>query len=274
MSQDLTPFDKLKADITLFVAPTLKIQVSDFKTSQGAIDAGKQVKEYISHVEGKRKEMVGPLNDQVKLINGYAKSIQEPLLHAEAHIKTQLQRFAIEQEKVQQEEIRKAEEARREAEKRAEEERQRIAEELAAKRQAELEALQADDQVASLFGCESDEPLEDRSAEIEQEAERARLEAEARFEREKLVRDAEFKEQTWDINQARIKNTKKAWKCEAVDLSLVPKEFLIIQLNSQAVLAAARGGVKEIPGVRIWQETQIALGSKTYVPMAALESEG
>ena len=43
MSKELEKFDSLKADITLFVAPVMKVTVSDFKSSEAAIEAGKTI---------------------------------------------------------------------------------------------------------------------------------------------------------------------------------------------------------------------------------------
>lgn len=277
MSKELEKFDQLRADITLFVAPVLRVAVSDFKTSDEAIEAGKAIKKYSSELERKRKELVGPLNEQVKMINAYAKSIEQPLIEAEQHLKAQLSAFAAEQEKVRQAKLREAEEARREAERKAEEERKRLEDELEAKRQAELDALEHDQEcqqrAAALFGGEAPAAdLEAEAAKVDERIERERAEVEARAERERIGRIAEQKQAEYDANQYQIKNARKTWKCELEDISQVPKEFLIVTLNEQAVLAAARAGVK-IPGVRTWQEIGVAFGQNTRVSRAALASE-
>lgn len=260
MSDELQKFDSLKADVTLFVAPVLKITVSDFKTSQDAIDTGKTIKKYMAELEKKRKELVGPLNDRVKSINAYAKGIEEPLLKAEMHVKRQLAAFAEEQEKIRQAALRKAEEERLEAERKAEEERRRREDELEQQRQEQLAA-------ASEWGCDESE-----AARIDEELERQRAEAEAIAERERIERETAAKQAEWDAQQMQLKNVRKTWDFEVQDLSQVPKEFLIIQPNKQAILAAVRAGVK-IPGIRAFQKTGIALGANSYVPQMALDSE-
>ncbi len=278
MSNELQTFDQLKADISLFVAPVLQVTVTDFKSSQDAIDAGKTVKKYASELEKKRKEIVGPLNDRVKLINTYAKGIEEPLLRAEQHIKSQLARFAEEQEKVRQAELKRIEDERREAERKAQQERQRLEDELESRRQAELDRLEREQnqcqRAAAIFGGESSVvDVEAEATKIDEQLERERLESEARFERERIERDFQAKQAAWDADQFQIKNARKTWKCQLLDITQVPKEFLIVQLNEQAVLAAARAGV-QIPGVKTWQEMGIAFGSNTRVTRTALASEG
>ncbi len=65
---ELKEFDQLSADIAVFVAPVKALTVIDTESSQAAIDVAKDIKEYVNRVESKRKELVGPLNAQVKAI--------------------------------------------------------------------------------------------------------------------------------------------------------------------------------------------------------------
>jgi len=277
MSKELAKFDSLKADITIFVAPVMKLSVNDFKSSQDAIEAGRTLKKYSSELEKRRKELVGPLDDQVKLINSFAKGIEEPLLRAEQHLKGQLSVFAAEQEKIRQAKEREAEEVRREAERQAEEERQRVEDELEAKRQAELAALQHDADLQSealeMFGGEAPVvDIEVQAAAIDEKIERERLEAEAKAERERMTRIVEESQAKYDAKQFQIQNARKTWDYTVEDISQVPKEFLIITVNKQAVLAAVRAGVK-IPGINAFQKIGVAFGSNTRVTQAALDSE-
>lgn len=260
MSKDLEVFDSLKADIALFVAPTKQIAVVDPDTANAAIDTAKQIKTWLATVEKKRKELVGPLNDRVKLINEYVKTITAPLAEAEDHIRTQLNDHARKQEEIRREELRKAEEARREAERIAAEKRAQEEAELRAKQEQEAELAR---QGAELFGgCDEDADAEKARAE---QAERERLELEAKHDRERLARLVEDKQKQYDANAHQIKNTRQVWKCEMEDESKVPREFLIVTLNEKAVIAAAKAGVK-IPGVRVWTDVAVAIGAKTYMP--------
>lgn len=239
-------FDELKEELTKLVAPAETIKVADFPSSHSALETAKAIKGLLKRIETKRKELVEPLKKQAKTVDEYANDIKAPLERAEAHIKRELAAFEEAQEKIRKEELRKAEEERlrKEAELLAAQEEER--ENFAVNVEDEAEA-------ADLFGCELSDPeaanIEAKKLEESQAQERARL-------------DAKAKEREWEIKQKGVKNARKIWKCEAIDLSLVPKEFLIIELNSAAIIAAARGGVTNIPGVKIWQETTIAIGAR------------
>jgi hypothetical protein len=274
---ELAKFDALKADIQIFVAPVLKVQVLDFKSSQDAIDAGKTIKKYMKDLEAKKKELTAPLDAQIKMIRSYAKSIEEPLFAAEQHLKAQLALFAAAQEKIRQAELRRIEEERREAERKAEEERQKREDELEAKRQAELEELQQEQErkakAAAMFGGEAETvDMEAEAAAIDEKIERERLEAEAKAERERMQRVVEESQAKYDAKQFQIQNARKTWDFEVTDVNQIPKEYLIITVNKQMILAAIRAGVK-IPGVKAFQKIGVAFGANTRVSQVALESE-
>jgi hypothetical protein len=72
-------------------------------------------------------------------------------------------------------------------------------------------------------------------------------------------------ERNYAIQEQRVKNTAKLWDCEVEDITKVPREFLVISLNKAAVLAAARGGVTNIPGVKLIQKTNVRFGARTAV---------
>jgi len=253
MSGSIVEFDSLKSDISIFLSPVKTITVSDFKSAQSAIEAAKQVKGFIKRVETVQKLLVEPLNIQVKTINAFAKDIKQPLLDAESFIKARLVAFEIEQEKIRESEKKKLEESRKIAES-----------ELLAKQEAArlalLENIKEDKEVSDIFGAGPEAvPSEEKIAEFDQKAAEALL-----------VTKGHFEAKNWEINQMGVKNSRKTWKCELTDIESVPKEYLIKQLNSQAVLAMARAGVTNIPGVRIWQETTVAIGDHTYIPRKAL----
>jgi hypothetical protein len=254
MNQDLSVFIELKSSITSFVAPTKAIKVTDFASSQIAIEAAKQLRAYKNQVEDKRKEITDPLNVRIKGLIAYAKEITEPLLEAEKALTNQLIAFE-EAQRV----IRAAEQAKLDAE------RARIESEARAKEEAALAEVEVSSEQAasaeSIWGVDEAE-----IAEIQAQKETVV----AQIEIDRAVRAAEHKAKTWDVNQNRISGARQTWKCELIDINLVPAAFVIRELNTQAVLAAARGGATDIPGVRLYQETGISLGRNTRVPMAAL----
>lgn len=248
---ELTQFNELKTELDTLVKPTLSMTVTSFETSATAIEAAKNVKALQKRIEAKRKDLVGPLNDQVKRINEYAKDISAPLDNAETHLKRQLTAFELEQEKIRRAEYEKAETERKAREA-----------ELFKKQEAEREALAA--QVAEtaeavdVFGA--DESTPSPAAVV--------ADLEARHAEEQARVTLQAKEREYDIKSRGVANARKTWKCEVENVDLVPKEFLIVTLNSAAVLAAARAGVTKIVGVRLWQETSIAIGANTSVARA------
>lgn len=247
MSKDLAKFDPLKAEVTKFIAPILTMRVGDFKSSDEAIKAGLIVKAYMKQVEETRTDLVSPLNEKVKEINNYARGIKEPLEVVEAHLKRELQNFAIEQEKIKQAELKKLEE-----------EKKRLAEEQEAERQFQLaELAESAKEAEEMFGTKID-----NSEQIKRIEERAQI--------DKAALETTSRQLEYDANQNQIKNVRKNWKVRVVDLNLVPKEFLMIELNEKMALAAARGGNTKISGLEFYQETTVALGQNTYVPRTAL----
>lgn len=249
--KSLVEFDELKASITELVGPTLEIKVTDADSGQRATEALVIVKDFATRVEKVRKALVGPLNERVKFINDYAKGILAVLQKPEASLKAQLAAYEDELEK-----IRRAELAR------LEEERKRKEAELAARQEAErLAAAQAPVIEDEWFGAGS-EPAEEVA------------QVEMKHAEERAVLQGQVAAQAWDIRTQRVSNARKVWQCEATDLAKVPREYLKIELNAEMVKSAARaaadrGEPLEIPGVRIWQETKIAVGRNTYVGHAS-----
>jgi hypothetical protein len=230
MSTQIKQFDELVSQVTQFVAPTKDIKVTDNSSADKAIETGKAVKDFLKKVETKRKELVGPLNDQVKLINDYAKDITAPLLKAESHIKKELSDFAIEQELIRRKEREKLEAERREA-------------------QAKIDA-----EIALA------------SAKCETEVEK--LAAAVAIKNEVRTVTSDFKAREKAIEATAMKGVRQTWKAEVVNEMLLPREYLIpdtVKINK--VVSA---GIRDIPGIRIYQETSISLGKTTAVPVAAL----
>lgn len=229
MENGLIVFDKLKADISVFVEPCTKMAVADKESSTAALDAAKQVKSFIKKVEEARVSMVAPHNERVKQINAYAKQITEPLLNAEKHLKTQLVAFErlLEQERERQRKA--AEELRKKAEEEAREQLRRQQEE------AETIAMFSDSK----------------------EAKKAEIVATATAERTMVDIEKQHKEQEKMIAQTKVSGTRKRWVFEVEDASQIPRGFLT--LDEKTVRAAIADGVREIPGIRIFEETSIAI---------------
>lgn len=125
-----------------------------------------------------------------------------------------------------------------------------------------------------------------RQEEERREAERWRLQAEAderaRKERERLEKEA-AKLKTPELREERMAAaaeivapeiqvaapeapagvaTRKLWRAEVTDASLVPREWLIPDQAALDGFAKATKGAKEIPGVRFYAEDSLAIGRR------------
>jgi len=258
---ELKVFEPLVADIAAFVEPTKSITVMDAQSSQSGIEVAQSIKGYLNTIEKKRKELVGPLNERVKEINEYCKLITGPLLDADARIRNQLNSYASKQEEIRRAEAAKIESERREAERKAREDRERLEEEIRARQDAESESHA---EAAALFGVDGGD-IELANSAIEQKQLGEWEEAQARLDREAIERETQTKQRLWDANQKQIKNTRGTWKIRVIDLSLVPKEFLIITLNEKAAVAVGKTGFK-IAGLEFYEDFTVAIGARTRAP--------
>lgn len=224
-------FDKLRADITLKLNPHLTIKVQDKDGLAVAQAAGREAKDFAKRIEEVRTSLVKPLNDKVKEINEYAKSILGPVLQVEGHIKKELIAFenilakerAAEQEKL---------EAERQEKLKASAEKERVERE--------------NRELAAAFG-EVDESAQKRQeliAKAEQEREAAESE---RLERENQK----------NIAANKVSGARKVWKHEVMDEELVPRRFLVV--DETLIRKAIAAGEREIAGVKIYQDTQISI---------------
>lgn len=228
-ASDIQQFDQLTADITKLVAPAKAVAVTDAAAQAHAVGIGKSIKDILKRIEEKRKEVVGPIKARAKEVDDYAKKISTPLLEAELHLKKQIGAFE-------------------------DQERQR--------RELELKRVR-----------EEQEAADRRKAELVAKATEGVTDETAKLMTAVKV-DAEFKEVRKDLRQeekaiesSAMKGAKLVWKFEVTNGAEVPREFMVI--DEKKIREAVHGGAREIPGVRIYQETQISFGKSTSVSVAA-----
>lgn len=224
MENQLAQFDQLKADIALYVAPAKAVVVSDKDTQSKAMTSVKDVVGWKKKVEDKRKEMIAPLLERQREINEYAKQLTEPLVEAESHLKKQLIAWDQKLESERQAELKRialeAEKKRKEAEEKAKKERE------------EAEALE-------MFGQKDD-------------AVRSNLVAQAESERRSVEIDREVRKEEKAVLENKVSGIRTIWKYEIHEESKIPKEFWMV--NEAAISKAVKSGIREIPGVRIYEE--------------------
>ena len=166
--------------------------VTDEPSSKYATDLLSFIKKAHRKIEAKRKFFVAPLNEHVKDINNFFKSMTEPLKNYEGAIKDKMLSYHRECQM-------------REAARQREE-------------QAKADAMAKD--------------LSLPKVEIEQK---------------------EVKTQT----QGSMGKTyvQKVWTYDVVDIGLVPKDYIVI--GTSAVGNAIRSGIRDIPGLKIYQKETI-----------------
>ncbi len=223
---DIEAFSALQADIAEFVAPVQGLVVTDMQSSQAGIETLREIKGYQKHIEEKRKALVGPLNDQVKAINDFAKVVSRPLDEAGTFVQRQLNAFASKQEEIRMAAIRKVEA-----------EKKKALEELEAKQKLDAET-------AKMFGV----------TEETQAVETAVVKAEFR---EKLwdAKDQNLKGTTkrWKVELVDI---------EKVPSNLVIKK---LNESAALAIARATEGA-EIPGLKFSQDISVTVSKNTRAP--------
>lgn len=235
-ANQLQVFDKLKADITLKVEPYLHLNVGCDDSKNMATLAIKEVKHFSDLVEAKRKELVDPLNQEVKRINEYAKSICQPLDKSKDHLKKALLSFEAVLEKKRQEEARKLAEAK-------------------AKAEAEARAKAEEERQAREFASMFDgDVTENDKVKIE-------IETQAAQEREVAEINLQHKQEMKAVAANKVSGVRKIWKFEITDPELVNREYLMVDEKkvAAAMKELVKDGVTEIPGIRFYQEATLAV---------------
>lgn len=202
---------------------------------QAEIAAGhlKDFKQKKKAAEDARKEITGPLNASLKAVNALFKEVTEPLDVADKIVRGKVGEYQAEQQRLAEIERQRIEAERREQERLLAEERAK-AEEEAAKARAAAEAEQNEKarEAAEKAAAEAEaKAIEQRKAEAQKQAE--------------VVKAPE------PTKLAGV-STRKVWKFEVEKPFDVPREYLAV--NEAAIRSAVADGVRDIPGVRIYQD--------------------
>jgi hypothetical protein len=276
---DLTRFDKAKQQSKIVVAALARyytIAPVDGETpltaqevAAKALETAKLANQVDKAIEEKRKALVNPWNNEVKAINDYAKSLAAPISAGIQKVKDAVMKW----QKDEQEKARKA---------------------MINNRQTQLQQLGFTyDGANDMYKLEGVAMVMGRELSVHVDAmwnqmiagwtEMVRRKAEqqvAALEEEKDMVDAfgdaeQVKEVETKINSAvattnmeapryatvsapvPMKGTTKRWVFEVQDATKVPREYLIV--NEPSIRQAINGGIREIPGVRIYQDESISL---------------
>ncbi|MDX8409408.1 MAG: YqaJ viral recombinase family protein [Mariprofundales bacterium] len=255
------------------VAAANGLTVHDGQSAEDATDIIKSLRGLRTKVEAVRKEIVSPHNDFIKGINGAFKKVQAPIDEAGKSLTKRLQAWQDEQEAIRLERIRKQQEELR----RQQEEEQRLLREAQAKRAAEERAAAAAEQARIDAELKAARAKQDAAAAEEAKrqaeaaaqrykeqaaraaeaakAEAARLEEEAKARAQALEQETKVNTPTRGMTGATA-SKRKTWAFEVVDKAMVPMDWLLIDEKAiGAAIRRKRQPVREIPGVRIFQQS-------------------
>jgi hypothetical protein len=236
MTESVIPAPDLEAvqtDTAAIVAQAEAVVVANDADLEVASRVLKDVATNKKSLEDRRDFFVRPLNDQVKNINTLFKTLAAPLLEADRVI-----RLKVTDYRTAQAEIARREQERINAAARAEQERLN---ELARKEQERLDKIAAAQQ-----------------AKANKAAEKKGIEAPV-IVAPVVVAETVAAPVVIAPPPVTVGNvtTRKVWKFKVVNAALVPREFLYV--DERMIREAIAAGTREIAGVSIYQEEQIAV---------------
>ena len=211
------------------------LAIQDAAGEQRVVEGLLFIKSVRRALEKARKELVEPLNTKIKEVNASFKPLSDSVEHAEEKIsgvllswrKAEAERIRLEQERVAREN------AEREARAREDETRRRREVKETTHRDAEAAGFKP-----------------------EEAAELAELEAASVPQVQALQEVAPSTPAATVRSSIGTATVRKVWTFELTDQQLVPRAYLSV--NEPAIREAVRAGVREIPGVRIYQDEQLA----------------
>lgn len=219
---EVEKFDMVAADLATIHRRLDGLTIASQPQALGVHNGLAEVKRLRETVESTRKAQVGPLNEQVKAINNAWRAVTEVLDKLEQTAKRKLLAWQqAERERIAREQ--EAARKRQEEAARREQEALRRAEEAKNSRSREKALAEAQKAGQELMAARVEEPMDAPTG---------------------IKTDSGT---TW---------TRPVWTFKVADPQLVPREFLCV--DEKAIRAAIAKGVRDIAGVTIWQDEQLA----------------
>lgn len=231
-----------------FAESATALDVIDSASQDTAVEMAGQVKKLGKSLDDARKIFVAAPNEYVKQVNGLAKGIMDKLVAIESVLKRKISNYQAEVERKRLQAEAEARKAAIEAQRLIDEEA-RLAREAADKAAAEAarvaeEAAKAGDADAARLAEVA--AAEQAKAQVQAELPIAQVEAPFIPQSTGPVRTADG-----------TASVKRVWKFEVKDVASIPREYLLV--NESAIRKAVAAGIRVIPGVEIFEDTQIAI---------------
>jgi len=219
---DVANFEMVAADLRTLEARLSGITITTREQSVDVHNGLAEVKALQGQVEHSRRGLVNPLNEQVKAIN----NVWRPLTEALEKLEQTAKRKIILWQQAERERVAREQEAARKRQEEAERKQaEALAKAEAAKNSRVRDAALASAKKASeeLMAARTEEPMDAPTG---------------------IKTDSGT---SW---------TRPVWTFKVIDPQLVPREFLVV--DEKAIRAAIAKGVRDLPGVTIWQEETLA----------------
>jgi hypothetical protein len=260
-------FTKYVVAVNKLVSDAKAITVKDDDSLKVAISIGGEAKKISKAIDAKYKEVTADAREFVKSVKGFCDSFTDNLDEAETITKKKIGDFQYQKElerRKQEEAARKAQQElqdrlNREAEgaNRKAREEARAKAEAEAKIKREREEAEAKERGAKKAELEAlaKKAEEERQAALKAaEEEAAKHTVEAPVVPDLIIQKDEKAVHTETGTSAHIR---KVWKAEVVDGGLVPLAYC--SPDQKKLNEAVKGGVRTIPGVRIWEDASTVL---------------
>ena len=233
--------------------------VTDSDTQAEVTNAVRDIRRMLKEVEDGRKTVKAPVLDIGRKIDGAAEEFCQPLIVEEKRLTALLTTYQVEQQRIarEAEAKRQAELARQQEEerKKREEIQREIEAKAEAQRRAEKQAREATDAKAR---AEAEKAAQEAAAQRAENEARLQQQAEAaKLEQVELMRAP-----SPAAPKAAGTAVSQPWVFEVLDLRLLHAarpELVDLAPRKADILARIRQGEREIPGLRIYQDTRVTV---------------
>jgi len=239
-----TKLEAINKDIDTFVLKTKTLVIKTKEQMTGAT-------EYLANIVARKKRIevirisyTQPLNETLRNINADFKKASAPLEESEGIVKSKM----IEYRRVESERI--------EVKRKKEEEKQRKQDEIRRKkerRQAEKEAKIAEKKLAKENLSKKKAADAQKIIDDEKQAKQDELDKQG----EEFVPEVDIKQENTVHSESGAARMRKVWKFEIENEKQIPKAYLTV--DEVKIRKAIKGGVREIPGIRIYEDEQVGI---------------
>lgn len=245
------------------------MEVGNDEQLKFAVALGGEAAKISKRIDAKRKEVTSEASDFVKSVNGFCKEYTERLNDVVTVTKKKIGEYQYRQELERRKQVEAARKAATELQDRlrreAEEANRKSREEATRKAEEESARLRAIAEEEARKRMASEDELKSMREQLERDTAEALRKAEEDARRHAVQAPAVMtpfipeQERIARADTGAAAHVRKAWKAEVEDDAQVPREYLAVDMKR--INDAVRMGVREIPGVRIYEDITTVIRS-------------